>query len=311
MSAPFTFTNPTPDPRKFQPLPTAPTMPGLPGASGASGAPGGANQFTTAQQLQLQNAFTAAGVWDTIKGLGDGAWDFIAKVLPKNADGSIDWGKAGADAWKWVKDNKQTILDGLSAYNAYQRQNQSDKWATEGLDLAKQEWERKAPLRDAGMAGMLDPMSRTPDLSALSAQGQNGLGVMAPIPIAPSTANLNAAQKIAGPGSGNPFGKAALPVAPIAPPSSPTGMPSTPPVGPRPLTPRPITPLPVAGRPTAAPVVTGTPSGLPVAQSGPIAAGPQNRPFGGMVPNPRAKIAPLPIAGQMAPVNDDPLMRTY
>lgn len=261
------------DPRKFQqPINTGPQMPQTLPLSSTPGAGG----FSPEQQAQLQNAFSAAGVWDTIKNIGGDVWGVIAGLLPKNADGSIDWGGALKDVGSWVKDNKDTILQGLSAINQYQRSQKSDEYAKRALDLATKSYDAKAPLREAGQAGMLNPQANTPDLSALGAQGQAGLGYMAPSPIPLAKGNLANAQQLAG--AGNPFAKR-LPLAPPAPtpqaPAIPTLPLATMPVKPpTPGAPIPQTPgaPPTAALPLAPPTQIYRP-----AQSGKIKNGPQDR----------------------------------
>lgn len=196
--------------------------------------------FTSGQQAQLQNAFSAAGVWDTIKGLGSDVWGVISSVLPKNADGSVNWGAIGSDVVKWVKDNKDTILAGLKAYNDYGRSKKSDEYAQKALDLAEKTYASKEPLRTAGMAGMLNPSANAPDLTSLKTQGQQGATLqLAPLPMA-STANLANAQSIAGgPSSSNPFART-LPLAPAGPGGVQVPIPGLMPTQKRQLTPLPI-----------------------------------------------------------------------
>ena len=136
-------------------LPTAPTSPINTGPQSpyGSGSPVSGPQFTSAQQSALQNALSAAGIWDTIKGLGGDVWAAVSKILPKNADGSIDWGGALKDVGSWVKNNKDTILQGLAAYNNYQRSQKSDEYAQQALAGAKEAYAAKEPLRVAGQAG--------------------------------------------------------------------------------------------------------------------------------------------------------------
>lgn len=184
---------PLPGGGPITPLPTGPQYP-----FGAN--PG--NSFTTSQQQQIQSAFSAAGIWETIQNLGGDIWGAIAKVLPKTADGSIDWGAIGSDVMKWVKENKGTILDGLSAYNQYERSKKSDEYAQKAIEAKQKSYDAKEPLRVAGMAGMLNPQANTPDLSALKAKA-NAAPMQMPLPVAPNTTNFQNAQRIAG--SGNPF----------------------------------------------------------------------------------------------------------
>lgn len=235
-----------PSPGKFtSPMNTGPQSPT--GPSGGTALP--SSGFTSEQQSAFQSALSAAGIWDTVQSLGGDVWGWV-----KDHVGDIDWKNVG----KWVLDHKKDILDAASAYNAYQRQNKADKLGQEAVDLSKQQYAEKAPLRQAGMAGMLNPQANTPDLSSLKSSIPTPM--QAPLPVAPNQSNLNAAQNIAGPYSGSPFGKAAaLPVAPTSP---------------MPTTPRPGGgggALPVAPMPTPQPrgFTPSGPSALPIAPSQP------------------------------------------
>lgn len=118
-----------------------------------------------------------------------------------DSGGGIDWGsfiskvpgwvldglKIGLPAAiDWMKKNSGTLIAGANVAEAAYRQMQADKYAGKAFDLASGAYNEKAPLRTAGIAGMLNPGANTPDLSAL--------------------------RMIAGAGSGNPFAKA-LPMA--------------------------------------------------------------------------------------------------
>lgn len=261
-----------PDPTKFSQQKTVPTSTNSPYTTtpptGPTQAPlppsgGGSSRFSSSQQAQIQSAFSAAGIWDTIVGLGGDVWDVVSKILPKDAGGNVDWGKIGSDAIQWVKDNKDTILEGLSAYESYQRQQKSDQYAQQGLDLATKEYAGREPLRIAGQAGMLDPSAKAPDLSALKTQAAGTGQLRAPLPMSGGT-NLPNIQTVAGAGSGNPFAKA-LPMA-----QAPQ-MPKPQTAGPLPLSPSP-------GFPTNTP-----PSSPPVDAQRP------------MVPPDKKTIQPLPI----------------
>lgn len=249
---------------------------------------GGGYAFSDTQKSQIQNALSAAGVWDTIVGFGGDVWDTISKILPKNADGSIDWAGALKDVGSWVKDNKGLILDSFNAVNQYQRSQKSDQYAKQALDLATQHYNDKAPLRAAGQAGMLNPQANAPDISGLRAQGQNGLSVKAPTPLPLATGALNNAGVIAnGSRSGNPFTKA-LPLAtsPTSPPVA-TLPPSTSPPPALPIAPSPI-------NPSAPPGLAPTPAQL----EGPHIPAPFSAiPAGfGQTRQPGQRIKPLPIA---------------
>lgn len=238
---------PVPTPFKFN-TPTAPGLPG--GQSPLPLAQSGGSPFSTAQ---LQSAFGSAGlsdIWSTIGNIagtiGGDVMSVLGKILPHNAEGGIDWGAIGGDIkslGSWLSAHKADIIDGLNAYNQYTRSQQSDKYAKAALAGAKETYDAKAPLRVAGQAGMLDPSAKAPDLTALKAQGQQGLTLsMAQVPTqdpgqAQGLANL---RNLAGQNSGNTFGKT-LPLASAAP------TPPTPPTSGPPNIARP--PLPIAAPP--------------------------------------------------------------
>lgn len=262
--------NPRPDPTHFANGQSVPTGSGGLGGSGGSPLPNGGtgagpsggsggSAFTSAQQAQLQSALDAAGIWGTIQNLGGDVWGIISKILPKGADGGVDWGKLGGDIVGWVGAHKKDIVDAVSAYSSYQRQNKADQLGKEAVDMAKQSYAEKAPLRVAGQSGMLNPQANAPDLSSLKAGIPQP--TIAPLPVAGQNQNMRNAQGIAGPGSGNPFAKP-LPVAPIT-PTGPTGGASGPPIpgmpggGASPAAPSPMRPIaPSAPRPLP---VAGTP----------------------------------------------------
>lgn len=204
-----------------------------------------------------------SGVIQTIKNAGGDFIGFLTGFLPKNADGSIDWGKIGGDLTGFLSAHKGDILAAASVYESAQRQGKADKYGQMAIDSATKAYDAKAPLRDAGIAGMLDPSKGAPDISALKTQaGQTGQ-LRAPLPMSGGT-NLPNIQNVAGAGSGNPFAKA-LPMA-----QAPQ-MPKPQTAGPLPLSPQP-------GFPTNTP-----PTSPPVDAQHPIA--PPNKPT----------IQPLPI----------------
>lgn len=189
----------TPNPQHFSQTPTSPSPISLGGSNNQfQGAPPGFNQ------QQFENSVRTnpdlAGVWQTIQGLGGDVWGTISNFLPKNEDGSIDWGKVGTDVVGWVQKNAQTIIQGAAALENYNRQKKSDEYAQKGLDFIHNDkgtgvYDLNAPLRDAGRAGMLNPTANAPDLSNL--------------------------KRLATTGSGNPFAGAPMPLNQQAPRSAP------------------------------------------------------------------------------------------
>lgn len=293
------------------PLNTTPGLPtgSLPGGPTA-GIPGSDKINAQQQQLAFENALRGnadlAGIWDTIKNAGGDVWGIVSKVLPHNADGSINWGGLVGNVAGWIHDHKKDILDALSVYNSYSRQNKGDQLGQEAVDLAKQRYAAQEPLRVAGMAGMLDPTKNTPDLSALATAGQRGANLQAPIPLANSTMNFNNAQQIAGPRSGNPFApKTAAPL-PIARPP----MPTIPPAGP-------VMPSKPGALPVAQPTTGGTTPGgaapgtvTPVHPwaNPPTGGQPTTQPVGrpNLNPNAPPNTEPVPPKRKIAPI--DPLL---
>lgn len=183
-----------PDPRKFStPTPTMPqttspntALPGIPNlpsqtlpmANAPSGVPGGMPAGFNEQQFEntLRTDPDLAGIWQGITNAGGDVWGVLKNVLPKNADGSVNWGAIGSDVAGFLKNNSKTILDGLAAYANYQRQNKSDAYAKQALQMAQDTYNQNAPLRDQGRANMLNPSANTPDLSAIKALATQNSG---------------------------------------------------------------------------------------------------------------------------------------
>jgi hypothetical protein len=191
----------------------------------------------------------------------------------------------------YLKNNPASVLqDGLaaaSAVAAYQRQQQSDKYAGEALNGipgsayagALGQYAANAPLRAAGTSGMLNPRANTPDLSNI--------------------------QKLATTGSGNPFARGLQPLQAAS--TTPTLPPATTPtratLGPQngpppasdtgaPMPPAPTLTMPLPPSGTAPPVSTTTPpgSGTPSPGGAPqITASPSLQP-----------LQPLQLAGGLS-----------
>ena len=248
------------------PIPLGPT-------SGYSSLPNGLPSGFNEQAFEnsLRTDPDLAGVWQTIQNLGGDVWGVLTKFLPKNADGSIDWGKVGSDVNKWVKENAHTIIEGAAAVANYQRQQKADEYAKQGLDLSKQRFAENAPLRDAGRAGMLNPTANAPDLSSLRSISSVNPFSRGPIPLTPPAHAAPAPM----PGPAAP-----IPIqAPAAPHPSPVG-----------TSPSHVIPLSLAPTPAAAPAL---PSAAPKPGAPPI-------PLTGMKPQapmvPRPKPIPLDMA---------------
>ncbi len=198
------------------PQPPTPLKLGVtPGNSGAPNVPGAGGAPTVMNQQSAVNAAMQnpdlSGVLGTIASIGGDVAGFLGQFFPKNADGSINWGGIAGDIGSFLSQHKGDILAAASVYESAQRQGKADKYGQMAIDSATKAYDAKAPLRDAGIAGMLDPSKGAPDLSALKLEaGQTGQQ-RAPLPMAGGS-NLSNIQTVAGSGSGNPFAKA-LPMA--------------------------------------------------------------------------------------------------
>lgn len=254
-----------------------PGQSGLPGSSSGfsslpSGLPSGFNEQAFENSLRTDKDLS--GVWQTIQGLGGDVWGVLTSFLPKNPDGSINWGAVGTDVVKWVKDNAQTIIEGAGAVANYQRQQKADDYAKQGLELAKQRFAENAPLRDAGRSGMLNPTANAPDLSGLRSISSVNPFSKGPIPLTPHAAPVPAPMPA----------PAAAPIpipAPAAPHPTPVG-----------TSPSHAIPLSLTAAPPA-PLAAPTPNTLPAAPGRPI-------PLTGVRPQvpivPRPKPIPLDMA---------------
>lgn len=259
----FTGNHDTPNPQQFNQngFSTSSSMTPPP-----AGLPPGFNQQKFLSDLQTNKDLS--GIWQTIQDKGGDIWGVLTKFLPKNADGSTDWGKVGGDLLGFVKNNAQTIIDGIGAVSNYNRQQQSDKYAQQGLDLAKENWKDNEGLRLAGRAGMLNPTANAPDLSKL--------------------------KTLATTGSGNPFAGGAIPLdgparqGPIDAPAAPPRIPQAPPQHSIPLIPQ--------GAPSPAPTAEPTPRAtiaLDDPQAPPATGQPPAPALDPMTGKPKLKTAPL------------------
>jgi len=174
----------------------------------------------------------------------------------------------GADAIKsFLAKNGSALLAGANILEAGKNSKAASDYANQALATEQGLFNAKAPLRSAGIAGMLNPSQGTPDLSNLRA--------------------------LAGSGSGNPFAKP-LPVA--------SSGPSTLSVGALPLASAPVspgTPISVGMPPSAAhglPVASGLPqiAGYLNGTAGPSGANPSGAPPTGFA---------LPLAAALNPLN--------
>lgn len=202
-------------------------------------------------------------------GDGGGITGFLNGLIPRNKDGSIDWGALGSDA-----------ISGLSAINAYQRQQAADKYANLGLDFAKQTYADNAPLRAAGRSGMLNPMANAPNLSGL--------------------------RSIATTGSGNPFAGAPIPLRNAMPaPSAPQMPPARPPI---PITPQAQHPVPIPTTPPSHLIPLSGASQAPTAAPSAAPSTPTPAMSGGQ---PMLSAQPIPLRTPIQPPKPRPIPLSF
>ena len=90
-----------------------------------------------------------------IPGVDSGGIDW-GSVISKIPGWVIDGIKAGLPAAiQWFKDNSGSLIQGAALADAVYRQTQSDKYAKQALSTAEDAYNAKAPLRSAGIQGML------------------------------------------------------------------------------------------------------------------------------------------------------------
>lgn len=107
-----------------------------------------------------------------------------APAQPSGGGGFSLPGALGA-AGSWLGGNGgKNALGVLQGLNAAQLQNQATQYAKGAYGNTMQSWNQRAPLRAAGIAGMLQP--RIPDMSALSTIAGRNPYAVAPTGASPS-----------------------------------------------------------------------------------------------------------------------------
>lgn len=291
---PTKFADGTPVPNTNSPITSSPTssLPPIPMApsSGLSSSvpPGDAQNLQAFQQAAMSNP-DLAGVIQTIEGWGGDVAGAIEDFVNKNGG----WLAVGKDVAGFISSHAKDILAGLSAYNSYERQQKADQLGQQAVTDAKAQYAAQQPLRDAGMAGMLDPSKNAPNLTQLGKAATAGQALQAPQPI-PVGGNISNVQAAAG---NNPFAPKPIPLAGSPPSNTP------PPAPPIPMAPTPYVPQKPGA--TTAPATTPTP-GAP--HTGPLA--PPALPIalqGPPTPPPKYTMPPYPAAPNVAPIQPIPL----
>lgn len=128
-------------------LPLAGSLIGRAGGGGAGGAAADATDVSGAGMIPGGPDF------DPSSGGGNGAPDLLGSLgglLPHGKDGGIDWMQLGAAG-----------LAGLQGYQSAQAAGRAGDLEEQALAHANELWAAGAPLRERGMAGILNP-TRTP-----------------------------------------------------------------------------------------------------------------------------------------------------
>lgn len=134
-----------PSPIPLGPTSGVPTIPQAP-SSGQSG-------FSSTQPVYPQ----IPGVPDGSGGSSGGGIDW-GSIISKIPGWVVDGLKIGLPAAvKWISDNKSTLLQGAGIADAAYREMQADKYATQAYKQEQDLFNAKAPLRQAGIQGMLAP----------------------------------------------------------------------------------------------------------------------------------------------------------
>lgn len=285
--------------------------PGVPGGSGiplgmpSSSVPASATsadpRIQTVESAIMSNS-DLSGILQGIKNVGGDVLGAISNALPhiKNADGSdggINWGAIGGDIAGWVDKNKSFIADTVAAFNQSALQKKA-------LADATTDYATRQPLRDAGMAGMLNPSAKAPNLTQLGKAATAGQALQAPTPI-PLGGNISSVQAAAG---NNPF----APAKPIPLAGGPSGGMPQPPAAPIPMAPQPYVPQKPGATTAPTPTPGGPPTGplappaLPIALQGPPTPPPKyTMPAVPKVPTYQVpkpvvpgEVQPIPLAGQ-------------
>lgn len=183
---------------------------------------------TTPIQKTIGNTVAAAagtlGAGSALAGIPglSGLEGAIAKI-PGGSEilAAVKSGAAHAgDLLGFLKDHSGDLLAAVNVYEAAQRQGKADKYANLAFDTANNAYNAKAPLRMAGIEGMLHP--QTPDISGLrslaTARSGNPFARGLPMAAPPMAGGATPIPPVA------PSGAApGLPMTPTAPRTTPTG----------------------------------------------------------------------------------------
>lgn len=139
--------HPTPVPA---PAPGPTSVPGLP-----MGRPGTGQQTLGSTEPVYPNF--------SIPGDDTGGGIDIGSILGKIPGWVLDGIKTGLpEALSWLKDNSSSLLQGATLADAAYRQVQADKYASAAIKSAQGAYDAKAPLRAAGIQGMLSAGAANP-----------------------------------------------------------------------------------------------------------------------------------------------------
>lgn len=142
--------NPPPSPIPLGPTSSGPTIP--------QPIPTGQTGFGSTQPV-YPGASGVPGMPDTSGGAGgSGGSGGLSGILSSIPGWVLDGLKIGLPAAvDWIKNNGSTLLQGAGVADAAYREMQADKYATQAFKMAQDAYNAKAPLRSAGISGMLAP----------------------------------------------------------------------------------------------------------------------------------------------------------
>lgn len=141
--------NPPPSPIPLGPTSSGPTIP--------QPIPTGQTGFSSTQPV-YPGASGIPGMPDTSGDSGGSGGIDWGSLVSKIPGWVMDGLKVGLPAAvEWMKNNGSTLLQGAGIADAAYREMQADKYATQAFKMAQDAYNAKAPLRSAGIAGMLAP----------------------------------------------------------------------------------------------------------------------------------------------------------
>lgn len=127
--------------------------------------------------LGLAGATAGAGALGALGSAAGASGDAAGSIPGLSAIGGFLKDHAG-DIGGFLKDHAGDALAGFNVYDAAKRQGQADKYAQTAYDTANDAYAAKAPLRAAGIQGMLGAGMANPFARAAQGGGVGGTGAL-------------------------------------------------------------------------------------------------------------------------------------